>query len=57
MPHSKTQKRRVCHHRKSQKGGLSAQLVPLGLLATLLASNSKKHRSHKKRSTRRRRRR
>jgi hypothetical protein len=43
----KSNKRRKSHKRSGKKGGLSSQLVPIGLLAGVLASR-KKRRYHKR---------
>ena len=49
-----TLRRRKRRGHKSRKGGLSRQLVSLGLLGSVLALGSKKHRrSHHRRSHRR----
>ena len=47
----KSNKRRKYHKRTSKKGGLSSQLVPLGLLAGVLASRRKKHYKKRKYKT------
>jgi hypothetical protein len=47
----KSKRRRKHHKRTSKKGGLSSQLVPLGLLAGVLASRKKRHYKKRKYKT------
>ena len=44
-------RRRSRSQKKSKKGGVSGSLAALGLLGTLLAVGSRKHKSHKRRGT------
>ena len=44
-------RRRRRSQKKSKRGGVSGSLAALGLLGTLLAVGSRKHKSHKRRGT------